>query len=168
MAYFRLAAVFFLATGLASACGDDSSSSSGANPNDAGPIDSGPVVTCEKDPRVDTYVANLTKTSTGGGLKVTLMASDPAPPIRGTNNWTLRVTDGAGKPLSNAGITVVPFMPDHGHGTSVKPTVAAQDDGKYSVTNVYFFMPGVWRVTVAMPSDAGAGESALFFFCVPG
>lgn len=148
------------------------SSSGGAQdpgPVDAGDVDSGVAVTCQSDPRVEPYVANLQKKSPSGALVVTLVSSDPGPPIRGTNQWILEVTDGAGVPLSSAAVSVVPFMPDHGHGTSVKPTVTAEADGRYRVANVYFFMPGVWRVTVSIPQgDAGATESAAFFFCVAG
>ena len=68
-------------------------------------------------------------------------------------------------------ITVTPFMPDHGHGTSVRAVVTAQPDGSFSVTPLYLFMAGVWRVTIAVgvgASDAGASESVAFFFCVAG
>ena len=57
-------------------------------------------------------------------------------------------------------------MPDHGHGTSVNATVSANPDGTYTVAPLYFFMPGVWRITFWIGSNqADVGE---FFFCVPG
>lgn len=115
-----------------------------------------PTVSCENDPRVDTYVANIEKTSPSG-MRVTLVSSDPAPPIRGTNNWVLRVEN------APSDITVTPFMPDHGHGTSVKPTLESTGAGSWNIKNLYFFMPGVWRITVSSGTD-----SAQFFFCVAG
>jgi len=150
------ASVAALVAGCTSSDGSGSSSSSGD-------VDSGPTVSCEHDPRVDTYVANLSKASASGNLKVTLVSSDPAPPIRGTNTWKVKVMDGAGNPMPNATLTVAPFMPDHGHPSNVKPQVTGGADGTYDIGNVYFFMPGVWRVTITVGTD-----SVEFFFCVPG
>jgi hypothetical protein len=124
--------------------------------------DSGPTVSCDKDSRVDTYVANLEKKSANGALTATLVASDPAPPIRGTNTWTLKLVDATGKPVTSD-VTITPFMPDHGHGTSVKPTPTAQPDGTWKIDNLYFFMPGVWRITIQSGAD-----SVEYFFCVDG
>ncbi len=146
-----------------------SSGSSGASGAVADAQASDATVTCQKDARVDTYVANLAKASTSGGLKVTLVASEPAPPSVGTNAWTLRVTDGAGAPMSNAPLSIASFMPDHGHGSSVKAVITPKGDGSYSVTPVYLFMPGVWRVTFALPAtDAAPAEEVQFFFCIAG
>ena len=67
----------------------------------------------------------------------------------------LEVADAAGKPVDGATLSVTPFMPDHGHGSSVKPTVTREGGGTYDVTNVYLPMPGLWRltVTVQMPTS---------------
>jgi YtkA-like len=148
----------------AAAC---SSSSTGTTPAaDTGNADSGVAVTCQNDPRVATYVANLVEKSASGSMSVTLVSSDPAPPIRGTNDWVVKIADASGNPMANATLTVTPFMPDHGHGTSVTPTVTTNPDGSYAVANVYLFMPGVWRVTIA--NTAAAADSVDFFFCIPG
>jgi YtkA-like len=158
-------AVAALAAGVA-ACSTSSASSSGAVA-DAQTGDA--VVTCQNDARVDTYVANLAKASTSGSLKVTLVSSDPAPPSVGTNTWTIHVADATGAPISNAPLTIASFMPDHGHGSSVKAVITPQADGNYTVTPLYLFMPGVWRVTFALPAtDAGPGDEVQFFFCVAG
>jgi len=39
-------------------------------------------------------------------------------------------------------LTVTPWMPDMGHGTSIPPTVTARGSGLYDLTNVYLPMPG--------------------------
>ena len=150
--------------------GSGSTSASSSAGGDGGSQDDGPAVTCQNDPRVDTYVANLTKASASGALKITLSASDPAPPTVGLNTWSIKVADGAGAPVSNASIGVDLFMPDHGHGSSVVPSIAPQPSGEYAIKNLYFFMPGVWRITISLPGagDGGAGESVQFFFCVSG
>ena len=124
--------------------------------------DSCPSVTCDKDSRVDTYVANLQKRSASGALVATLIASDPAPPIRGTNTWTLKLLGPGGAPVTS-GVDIASFMPDHGHGSSVKPTLTAQPDGTWKIENLYFFMPGVWRITITSGPD-----SVEYFFCIAG
>jgi len=143
-------------------------SSSGAAP-DAG-ADDGAVVSCANDPRVDTYTANMTKASKSGAVKVTLVASDPAPPAIQTNKWTIKVTDANGAAIPGATIAVAPFMPDHGHPTSVKPVITANADGTYRIDPLYLFMPGVWRITISVGTgaDAGATEDVAFFFCIQG
>jgi hypothetical protein len=97
---------------------------------------------------------------------VVLSAADPAPPAIGVNTWTIKVEDGAGAAMPAAALKVLPFMPDHGHGTSVKASVTAQPDGSMSVTPLYLFMGGVWRVE--FNPDAGTADPVDFFFCISG
>jgi hypothetical protein len=79
----------------------------------------------------------------------------------------MRVTDMSGQGLSNLSLSVVPFMPDHGHGTTV-PTVTNNGGGSYTVTPIYFFMAGVWRVTFTSTPASGSADNAVFYFCIPG
>jgi hypothetical protein len=86
----------------------------------------------------------------------TLMSSDsrlqievrtsPQPPIKG-NNWVqYRITDQQGQPLVGAALEVRPWMPAHGHGGTVRPTVLAEDGGIYTIKNVLFYMAGHWEL----------------------
>jgi hypothetical protein len=144
---------------LGTACGPKATSVVDAGTDVAG---------CLGDPRVATYAAGMSVTSTSGGLHFTLEKSDPAPPVRGINTWTLHVTDEQGAKVNGLDLRASAFMPDHGHGSSAAPEVTAQADGTYRVTPLYFFMPGVWRITLATVTDAGASDSAQFFFCIEG
>ncbi len=45
------------------------------------------------------------------------------------------------------------------------PQIASNGGGNYTVSNLYFFMPGVWMTTFTSTSPS---DSAKFFFCVPG
>ncbi|MFT3838245.1 MAG: FixH family protein [Myxococcaceae bacterium] len=90
----------------------------------------------------------------------------PGPPLRGTNTWQLKVLDTAGQPVTGATLTVTPFMPEHGHGSQVVPTITADGD-QYKITNLYLFMPGLWKVTVQAMNGATT-DSAAFTFCVAG
>jgi YtkA-like len=141
-------------------------SSSGQNSQTGGP-DANDVITCQNDPRVATYASGLTVSSTSGSHKYVLLSSDPAPPARGTDTWKIHITDAQGTALSGLAASVVPFMPDHGHGSSVNASVTANSDGTYTVAPLYFFMPGVWRVEFAVPPNQ-LSDVGDFFFCVPG
>ena len=76
------------------------------------------------------------------------------PPPRGTCTVEFVVTDAAGAPKDGLDVTLVPWMPAHGHGASVKPTIVAKGNGRYVATNVDFFMPGQWELRTSFsPGD---------------
>jgi hypothetical protein len=127
-------------------------------------------VSCSDDARVDTYTAKLSKLGANGALDFELTESEPAPPAKGANTWTLTVTDLDGNALDGT-LAVELVMPDHGHGTSVPPVVSFDEaSGSYTVNPVYLFMPGVWRITVEYygPADEKPVDSAAFYFCIAG
>jgi hypothetical protein len=143
--------------------------SGGGGSPDGGPDAGAVVITCQNDPRVSAYTPGMSVASPDGTLHFALEQGDPAPPARGTNTWTVKLSDASGNPPAGVQLEAVPFMPDHGHGSSVTPTATANGDGTWTIDNLYFFMPGVWRITLtAAPPDGGAGESGQFLFCVPG
>ena len=107
----------------------------------------------------------MTVASASKALTFALLQSNPGPPAKGNDTWTIKVTDASSQPQPNLSISVLPFMPDHGHGTSVNASITNNHDGTYTVAPLYFFMPGVWRITFTTASPA---DSAVFFFCVPG
>lgn len=158
----RLSSIAFVAgfAGALAACG-------GAPDHaDGGVADLSGLVTCEGDPRVDVYTANLMKKSASGAYRIVLAKADPGPPAIGVNAWTIRAEDAAGTATPSATLRVLPFMPDHGHGTSVKAQISSLPDGAFSVTPLYFFMGGVWRVE--FNPAAGDADPVDFYFCVPG
>jgi len=142
----------------------------------------------------DTYVAGLQKVgkpasgdSTDAGfaaLTFTLegneigdAASPPAEPY--TNAFTLKLTDPSGAPVTDATVLLPisdqalgwpfskdPWMPLHGHGASIQPTITNNMDGTYTLS-VYFFMPGLWQIYIVAETEAGAPQSAMYSFCLP-
>lgn len=120
---------------------------------------------CTDDPRAERVQAGMAKPGEAGLLTVTLLDAAPAPPAKGTNRWTIRITDRAGAPVDGLVVAVVPFMPDHNHGSSLKPTVAPTGaPGEYAVDTLYFFMLGLWRVTVT--TTGPTADTAVFQMCV--
>ena len=98
----------------------------------------------------------------------------PAPPAKGTNTFHVRVTDTSGSEMTGD-LHVALTMPDHGHGTQVKPVVSFDAaSGEYTVTPLFLFMPGVWRIefdAYAGPAGTPAAtplDRAVLHFCIEG
>lgn len=144
------------------ACGlaDGSSADAGA--------DGGTLVGCDGDERVPSWSAGLSVRSNDGAIMASIEAATPELPARGANTWKVKFTDASGAPIDGAALSVEPFMPDHGHGSSVAPVVGVQSGGLYEVSKLTFMMPGVWRVTFRLTPAGGTAHDAVFFVCVAG
>ncbi len=153
--FVRGFAAVFLLSSVASGCGDEADG--GGSGGQGGGSCAG-----------DTFSAGLEKSGKAGKLTVTLESAEPAPPEKGDNLWTIRVTDPGGAALSDATITVTPFMPEHGHGTSVQAVATPKGDGRYELFPVNFLMPGKWEITLDVGLAGGQSDSVLFTFCVEG
>lgn len=131
-------------------------------------------VSCTDDERVEAYAPGLIRAGERGVLSFELSESDPAPPAKGMNTFTLRLIDADGNPPSSdleLGVELV--MPDHGHDSPTLPEIGFDaESGSFTVSSVYLFMAGVWRVDVTA-YDGGSDRRAIvdaasFFFCVEG
>lgn len=146
-----------LASLLLAACGDDGGTNGHA---DAAPVN------CATEDRADPYVAGMTAEGSAG-YSVKLVQSTPAPPAKGDNTWELQLLDGT-TPVDGATLELVPFMPDHGHGTPIGAEVTAGgSDGMYTATPVNLWMPGYWEVTVNI-TDGSNTDSVVFKTCIDG
>jgi hypothetical protein len=124
---------------------------------------------CDSDPRAEVYAVGLSAAAMDGTVKVSFVDAMPTPPTKGMNTWTIQLTDAKGQPVNGASITVVPFMPDHGHGSSISPQVMPMDmAGNYQVSLLDLFMPGIWDVTLTITPASGPMENLKFTFCVDG
>lgn len=157
-------AAFPLVFAAVAACSPSPSDNGDAGVADA--TDDG-IISCQNDSRAMTYAPGVVAVGKMGVLKGSLAVADPAPPLRGTNTWSVKLTDAAGNAVTSPTVKVTPFMPDHGHGTSIVATATVQPDGTVALTPLYFFMPGLWRVTLDVTSSAGS-DSIEFYFCVAG
>ncbi len=158
--------------------GSNSSSVLGREGSDGGDIttEAGDedIISCANDPRAEPYVPNMSQPGNAGVLTFTLVSASPAPPALGDGNlWTLKVVDANGQSVPDVTFSLIQtWMPDHGHGST--PGVAMSNgDGTYAISNLYFFMPGLWQITfnAQLPSGADAApvtDSATFSFCVGG
>jgi hypothetical protein len=121
---------------------------------------------CALEEDDDTFVAGLEKIS-ASGVRFRIMSSVPAPPARGDNHFVVHLIDAAGAPQAGAALSVVQFMPSHGHGSSVPViiTESATVLGEYDVNPVNFHMNKLWQVF--MSTSANEADRVMFAFCIP-
>jgi hypothetical protein len=102
----------------------------------------------------------------GSTYKFEVTDISPPPPSPGNMTWTLKVVDASGQPVTDATMaTPKTWMPQHMHSSTAQPSVQANGDGTFTVTNLYLYMPGVWQVTFDVQSGSTA-DSAVFTFCL--
>jgi hypothetical protein len=116
----------------------------------------------------DQFVLGFQKAGQAGVLDFRIMSATPAPPARQDNAWSVQINALAGGAAAEgAMITVTPFMPAHGHGAGKPVTVTAgSEPGRYELTPINLWMPGVWETTVDVKSAAG-NDKVVFKFCIP-
>ena len=100
--------------------------------------------------------ALLTLATTDGALGVELRTS-PQPPERGLDSAEFRIAGPTGAAVDGLSLAVLPWMPDMGHGTSLRPVVTAQGGGVYLVDNLSLFMAGRWQLRTTI-SGAASGS----------
>jgi hypothetical protein len=126
---------------------------------------------CTMEKRADTFVVGLQKVGSGGTLQFQLMSADPAPPSRGDNTWIVQVnamaSGAAGAPVTGASLDVVPFMPDHAHGTPIAVVVSSMPTaGQYKLSPVNMWMPGLWDTTIRA-TEGTTSDTVVYRFCIP-
>jgi hypothetical protein len=88
------------------------------------------------------------------------------PPTRGLSTVTLDVINAkTGAPQDGLVIDAVPWMPAHGHGTSVTTAVEAKAGGVYVVSRVNMFMGGKWDLRLGF--SGAVTDRATLHFSIP-
>jgi hypothetical protein len=101
----------------------------------------------------------LTVASASGQLSIGIWWS-PAQPTVGYDATQLAITDSTGAPVTGLTLTIIPWMPAHGHGASVEPTVSETAPGIYVATPLDFFMAGNWELMTSIARSADGGADA--------
>lgn len=98
-----------------------------------------------------------TVTSASGQLTIDVRWS-PSVPVRGSDAAQLTFLDAGGNPMDGLDLSIVPWMPAHGHGTAVQPVTTTTAPGVQVATPLYLFMSGEWqlRMTITGAMDDAA------------
>lgn len=113
---------------------------------------------------LDKYTPGLSHA--GSTFTFELTSASPAPPAPVDMVWQIKVTDASGQPVTDATMTPPKtWMPQHSHPSTAEPVVQNNDDGTFTISNLYLYMPGVWQVTVNATSGTTT-DSAVFTFCL--
>jgi hypothetical protein len=160
-----LAALLVAALAASSSCSPRSQDGP-ATPSTEAIATDGATISCANDPRAETYIPGLQAPGSTGKLTFILLSANPEPPALGLNAWAIGLRDATGASLSSSALTTVkPWMPEHGHGPALAPTVTPADGGINMVGSLDFFMPGLWQVT--LEAQAGSlSDTGVFTFCV--
>ena len=106
---------------------------------------------CASEDRAEDFHLGLEKDGTAH--RVTFTDAEPAEPIRGLNTWTIALSDLEGAPMEGMELSIVPWMPDHGHGSPQPVEVTDIGEGQYTLDPVNLFMAGYWEVTISAADD---------------
>ncbi|HVR60480.1 MAG TPA: hypothetical protein VMU50_01200 [Polyangia bacterium] len=77
----------------------------------------------------------------------------PQPARKGVNWAEYRITSDSGVPATGLSLDVLPWMPAHGHGTTLRPTVSESVGRVYTIENLLFFMSGHWELRTRFGAD---------------
>ena len=95
----------------------------------------------------------------------------PRPTHVGDGAVELAIADAAGAPATGVALSVLLWMPAHGHGTSVQPKVTETAPGIFVAAPLYLYMSGEWELLMSMamsPSTTGTtDDSATASLTVP-
>ena len=119
----------------------------------------------------ETYTAGMSHTGDLGAIEFVLVSSDPAPPDKGVNVFTIQVTDlSTGVAIDGATVPITPFMPEHGHGTNPEnyETEPTGEAGSYQSVPIDLFMSGLWDLTFTVQSGDTVLDQTTFSFCLEG
>jgi hypothetical protein len=93
--------------------------------------------------------APLETVTSSGGLHIEMRWS-PSSPVKGADAVELTFLDAAGAIVDGLDVAVVPWMPAHGHGTSVQPETTASATGTLIASPLYLYMSGEWQVRMTI------------------
>ena len=111
-----------------------------------------------------TLVTALTERSAAGHYQLQVTSRSQPIEINRMHAWLLRLTDGEGRPVANAEITVDGGMPDHDHGLPTRPQVTRDlGNGNYLLEGMKFHMPGAWEVIITI-SASDISDTVTFRF----
>jgi hypothetical protein len=162
--------LWFVATWL-SVAGCSSDAKPGAAPSDAGDAmaadlaDTGEELVVQCDPgalEADTLITGVS--AKGKTFTAKFVSSDPSPPARYDNDWTVDFTDANGAPVTDLQMTSArTWMPYHGHGWPGAGTPMSEP-GRFKV-KINLNMRGYFLVEMTVKSASLGSDTVGFYYC---
>jgi len=96
-------------------------------------------------------------------LYMVTVEAAPVEPVVGDVLLTIGVKDhNTMEPITEAALTVEPWMPAHDHGIQGDPVIQETGDGEYEVSFA-FSMSGQWDVTIDVDASQGTDQCVASF-----
>ena len=97
--------------------------------------------------------------------QIKLLSLDPNPPERGENKWRFKLSSAdSQESLTDCEIILVPYMPEHGHGSPKEPELSELGGGEYEFSDIVFTMPGLWSMEFDVSCGGFMQEKVLIDF----
>ena len=152
-AKIRVMFLMFALAVFSTGCGGDESQTAAESP-------------CVAETRADTFSLGLEKSV--DDYRVVLKSADPTTPEVGPNTWDFEIFRGSDA-VSTATVSMKPWMPDHGHGTTPLfwDSAYLEQEQRYQVGPFNLIMPGLWTFTFLVV-DGATEKEVVFGFCLEG
>lgn len=106
---------------------------------------------------------SLDRASDHGVFRIAVQSTRAPIPLFRVHQWSLRITDPSGRPVSDASVSIDGGMPDHRHGLPTAPrTTSTEAAGDYVINGVKFSMPGWWVLKLAVQAPDGRADTITF------
>lgn len=105
---------------------------------------------------------SLVRLTQNGSFRVTIASAEQPVPLHKIHQWSVHLTDQAGRPITGATFKIGGGMPQHGHGLPTAP-IAQQgaSEGAYVIRGLKFSMDGWWELKLEI-SAAGVTDRVTF------
>ncbi len=101
-----------------------------------------------------------------GLFQVTLIVHDVDLNV-GMNSFDILVLDKDRREVEGAEVTIMPWMPDMGHGVETNAAVSYKGDGVYHVDDLEANMPGHWEFRVWIKTGKAEDTVTFSFPSIP-
>ncbi len=117
----------------------------------------------EKHGKFTKHSADSTLLVTEKGLFSVEMVIPENKLLVGVNTIELIIHDNMDRDVTNATVTVTPWMPEMGHGVFEEPIVSEKGSGLYRVENIIIVMGGHWEFRINIKKD-NTEDNVVFDF----
>jgi hypothetical protein len=122
-----------------------------------------PIVTSADEGKITQHNKDtMSKVTENGKFAIEIIVNQEELKV-GLNTMKFSLHDVNNNALEGALITIMPWMPDMGHGVKTKPVVTEEGKGLYNADNIEFSMSGLWILKIIVKKD-DIEDKAVFTF----